>query len=557
MLVAVLLHIIIIAGCLWTGFLFYTCILNTKEKKPLVFYAVTGLIVHSTIIQVALLFFPINPVFAVAFFFILTIIAAINANIFRDFWKIFVDEISSFPISAKFFIISLWLMIAMTSSGPIMMDDTDSYHLQNIKWIQEYGSVPGLVNLHERFGFNSSWFSSVASLNFSSKTTGGFTLLNSVLSLLLGYWFISKCDQLRKANNLLGAFAILITLMACLIVWPLLRGNAATTNYDFIATCIVLVLFSEIFLSPSEQILPSMEWIIWPAYLFTVRIINFPLLLLSLSALIILIQQKKLKALFSLMAYCLLLIIPFLIRNTVIAGYPFYPATSFDLFNADWKPDPQITEKLLEYIKYYNRVSTTYLEIEQTKALGPNWVPTWFKYLFSFDKVLVISGLIGILLSITMIAFKRNKKAALLLLISITWLLTWFFISPDPRFVYGILLYGIFLLAYYLISPIKNVQLLRRVTNILVMLIVAGTTFYSISKLWKQKDLRNWIKPAELPQPPVKEFLIGGITFRIPAPINNNWNARCYGSKPPCLYKLDPRLKPRGKNIRNGFRLEK
>jgi hypothetical protein len=272
---------------------------------------------------------------------------------------------------------------------------------------------------------------------------------------------------------------------------------------------------------------------------------------------IILIKQKKTKALLFSMAYCLLLIIPFLIRNTLIAGYPFYPATSFDLFNVDWKPDPLLTEKLLEYIKYYNRVSTTYLEIEQTKALGTNWAPSWFKYLFSFDKALVISGLTGILLSFIKIFIKRNKSTALLLAISIIWLILWFFISPDPRFVYGILLFGIFLLAYYIISLIKNIQLLKSIADILVILIIAGSAFYSISKLWKQKEYRNWIKPAELPQPPVKEFVINGITFRIPETINNNWNARCYGTDLPCLYKIDPRLKPRGKDIRNGFRLEK
>jgi hypothetical protein len=51
--------------------------------------------------------------------------------------------------------------------------------------------------------------------------------------------------------------------------------------------------------------------------------------------------------------------------------------------------------------------------------------------------------------------------------------------------------------------------------------------------------------------------VIDGITFRIPGSMNNNWNARCYGTDLPCLYKIDPRLKLRGKNIHSGFRLEK
>ena len=172
-----------------------------------------------------------------------------------------------------------------------MMDDTESYHIQSIKWIQEYGSVPGLVNLHERFGFNSSWFSSVALFSFSSKTTGGFTVLNSVLSMWLCYWFISKYNQFQKENNLQAAFAILTIFIVSIVIWPLIRGNAATTNYDFITTCIVLILFTEIFFS--EKISPSIEWIIWPVYLFTVRIINFPLLALKFICFYIIYKAKK------------------------------------------------------------------------------------------------------------------------------------------------------------------------------------------------------------------------------------------------------------------------
>ncbi|EMO63800.1 hypothetical protein LEP1GSC133_1179, partial [Leptospira borgpetersenii serovar Pomona str. 200901868] len=33
--------------------------------------------------------------------------------------------------------------------------DSGLYHIQSIKWIQEYSVVPGLANLHGRFGFNS------------------------------------------------------------------------------------------------------------------------------------------------------------------------------------------------------------------------------------------------------------------------------------------------------------------------------------------------------------------------------------------------------------------
>src|SRR5204862_1114761 len=193
---------------------------------------------------------------------------------FINLFKKFFFEFSTWSTLLLILFLLTWILILLINAGPTMMDDTETYHIQSIKWIKEYGSVPGLVNLHERFGFNSSWFSSVALFSFSSKTTGGFTVLNSVISVWLCYWFIGKINQFQKENNTKAVFAILSVFIVSLAIWPLVRGNAATTNYDFITTSIVLILSTEVFFN--EKISPQIELIIWPAYLFTVRLINFP-----------------------------------------------------------------------------------------------------------------------------------------------------------------------------------------------------------------------------------------------------------------------------------------
>lgn len=548
MLSLLIAHIVVTAFCLWSGALFYKFFPENNQHRNILHYLISGLILLTALTQLIALFFPINIYSKLVIFGILLLLSIhkkINVGAFITAIK--------FRLSLLLFL-SGALVILLFNAGPIIMDDTESYHIQSIKWIQEYGSVPGLVNLHERFGFNSSWFTSVALFSFLPKTAGGYTVLNSVLSLWLCYWFILKYEQYQK-ENIAATFAILVVFICCLAIWPLLRGNAATTNYDFITTAIVIVLFTEVFLA--KDFSPSVEWIIWPAYLFTIRIINFPLLLLSIIALLFFIKQKSFKDLYLPVVFCLLFITPFVVRNIILTGYPFYPATSYDFANVDWKPDPQNTERLLEYIKYYNRVSTTYLEIEQTKALGANWIPSWFNYLFLFDKLLVIAGIAGILMSMAKQFAQKNKNTILLLFVTLAWLTCWFIISPDPRFVYGILLFGILLLAFHFISLIKNLNIVKAAMNTIIVTMIVGLFYYFISKSWKQKEYRNWLLPATLPQPPVKEVVIDEITFRIPEPVNNNWNARCYGTKLPCLYKIEAGLKPRGKKIRDGFRLEK
>jgi len=543
-------QIIITLICLWSGILFYKFFPSKNEPRPIIYYLLSGLILLTSLTQVIVLFFPITIYTRLGILGLLILLSIIK----RKNTKFFIPEIKVSASLILFFIV--WAVILLINAGPTMMDDSESYHIQSIKWIQEYGSVPGLVNLHVRFGFNSSWFSSVALFSFSSKTTGGFTVMNSIISVWLCYWFIEKFNHFQKENNVQAAFAILSIIIISLVIWPLIRGNAATTNYDFITTFIVLIFFTEIYFS--EKTSPSIEWIIWPAYLITVRLINFPLLLLSLFAFILFIKQKQHRQLFLPIVYCLLLIVPFVIRSIIIAGYPFYPATYFDFTNVDWKADPQITEKFLEFIKYYNRVPTTYFDIEQTKALGSAWVPAWFQHLFLFDKILVLAGFTGVLFTgIKLFIQKNNYSKSIITGLMILWLISWFIIAPDPRFVYGVLLFGTFLLAYHLISFIKDPGSIKFLLNVLMILMIAALSYYLVSKPLKQTEYRNWISPLQLPQPPVKEFVIDGITFRIPELINNNWNARCYGTKLPCLYEIDPRLKMRGKKISNGFHLEK
>ena len=543
-------QIIITLACLWSGILFYKFFPAKNESRPIIYYLISGLILLTSLTQIIVLFLPITIYTKFGILGLLILLSIIK----RKSTKFSIPKIKISASLILFFIV--WAIILLINAGPTMMDDTESYHIQSIKWIKEYGSVPGIVNLHVRFGFNSSWFSSVALFSFSSKTTGGFTVMNSVISVWLCYWFIEKFNQFRKENSVQGAFAILSIFIVSLVIWSLIKGNAATTNYDFITTFIVLIFFTEVFFS--EKTSPSIEWIIWPVYLLTVRLINFPLLLLSLFAFILFIKQQQHRQLLLPLAYCFLLIFPFIIRSIIISGYPFYPATFFNFTNVDWKADQHITERFLEFIKYYNRVSTAYFDIEQTKALGSAWVPAWFQHLFPFDKILVLAGFTGILFTgIKLFIQKNNYSKSIITGLMILWLISWFIIAPDPRFVYGILLFGTFLLAYHLISFIKDPGSIRFSLNALIILMIAGLSYYLVSKPLRQKEYRNWISPLQLPQPPVKEFVIDGIIFRIPASINNNWNARCYGTELPCLYEIDPRLKMRGKKISNGFHLEK
>src|SRR6188768_2272297 len=204
-------QIIITLICLWSGILFYKFFPAKNESRPIIYYLVSGLILLTSLTQIIVLFFPITFHTRFGILGLLILLSVIK----RKNAKIFIPKLK---VSASLILFLIfWATILLINAGPTMMDDTESYHIQSIKWIQEYGSVPGLVNLHERFGFNSSWFSSVALFSFSSKTTGGFTVLNSVLSMWLCYWSISKYNRYPNENNVQAAFAVFVIFIACLL----------------------------------------------------------------------------------------------------------------------------------------------------------------------------------------------------------------------------------------------------------------------------------------------------------------------------------------------------
>ncbi|WP_152267438.1 LIC_10190 family membrane protein [Agriterribacter humi] len=563
MLLMLFLHVFITISCLWAGYLYYRLINgNTKSGKHFIIHAINGLIILTLLTQLSALFIPIGNVFSLLLFLLLILSAVYMRKTFTGLLKNIFSNITRLSVAGKICLVCLWLIVLMLNTGPLIMDDTESYHIQMVQWIEAYGSVPGIANLHERYGFNSSWFSSVAVFHFSFRNLNTFTALNGALSLWFCLYFAEIGFHRYKKENVSLCFAALVTLLFSFASWPVIRGNAATVNYDYITMLVILVLCIETYLCKAGQkdfdLLP--EWLIWPVYLFTVRIINYPLLLLSIFAIIYLLKNKKWYHLSSFTIIALLLMLPFLTRNIIVSGYPFYPSPFLDYFNVDWKTPPEVLEHLLRFIKYYNRVSTGILDIETTASLnGMNWIPLWFKYMTVYDQLIFLPGIAGII--IYGISIWRNGKKEfshyrILTMSLILFLTSWFCIAPDPRFIYGFLIAGIFFL-FNSINRLLNAHIINKMIYTVTIILMLCIAPYIVYKHVENYSFKNCVIPASLPQPAVKEKQIGEIIVRIPEKINGNWNPRCYGTPLPCLYSIYPGLEARGKTIREGFRINK
>ena len=104
-------------------------------------------------LQIWNLFFPVNSVFAAIFLAVAVCGFAWNRKDLRNMTSCRASVL--IPVGI---LLMLTLWVANRAMSPIFHYDTGLYHFANTRWLCEYPIVPGLANLHGRFGYNCSYF---------------------------------------------------------------------------------------------------------------------------------------------------------------------------------------------------------------------------------------------------------------------------------------------------------------------------------------------------------------------------------------------------------------
>ncbi|HVZ57642.1 MAG TPA: hypothetical protein VG870_13345, partial [Chitinophagaceae bacterium] len=166
------------------------------------------------------------------------------------------------PVTALGYLGFLGLVAALLftlASRPPVMEDMDLYHLQIIRWNQEFGTVPGLANLYLRYGFYSNWLYDVAffALPFRQEN---FLYLNLTLAIWFTGFLLNRLHAYMqlpptRQHRFLAGLALLV-LLFCLAEWKLIRGSSRSTSYDFavaVFALVFLLLATESLLQPGSR----------------------------------------------------------------------------------------------------------------------------------------------------------------------------------------------------------------------------------------------------------------------------------------------------------------
>lgn len=340
----------------------------------------------------------------------------------------------------------LFMLLVYISSGSTWHYDTDLYHAQAIRWIEEFGAVKGLGNLHNRFAYNSAFFCLQAlfsmkfAVNQSLHSVNGF-----VTFLLLSYAFstlsIWKKERLKISDFLkIGLFIYFGYLENSLLI--------SSPGSDVLTLCMVLYIsakWAELAERGEKSPVPYGILCLLAVWTVTIKLSSAFLVFLAVYPIILMVRQKKWKQIDVFLAMGLVIILPFLIRNIVISGYLVYPYAAIDLFDVDWKMAASVAADDSKEIMAWGRGLTSRALYDADFC---TWFPKWYDNLQTETQVLFIANFVCMVLLTGYLAWTCLKKrradgSVFLLLVSMAQVVMWFMTAPLLR-------YG---LAYMLLLP--------------------------------------------------------------------------------------------------------
>lgn len=409
----------------------------------------------------------------------------------------------------------LVLLFAYGSSRGYMHYDTGLYHAQSIRWIEEYGVVPGLANLHSRFGYNSAAFALCALFGGAGLTRfpmhcvpGFFALLCAVKTTAL--LSLPKRRRVQLSDFLyIGCIFYLVSVFRELV-------SPASDYFAMLILFFILMTWTELLERKEKEILPYGLLALYLVYAATVKLSTAVLFVLVLHPAVLLLQQRKWKQIGLYLGLGVVIAFPYLARNVLISGWLFYPFTFFDLFPVDWKISKGYADSDAFEIQVYAK---EIFDVYQKDQPFWQWYPNWLSAQALLDKLLVGLDWLAVPVGAGLMAaslYKRRFSFALLESAAILGFFFWQFGAPLVRYGY---FYVLFLplvtfgaLYVYFAGKGKGFRLF-----VIVLVAFLGYRGYNlINMVFEMADQPYYVYQQDYGDNPATTYEVDGVTIYVP-----------------------------------------
>ena len=461
------------------------------------------------------------------------------------------------PIQCVVGILFVVLIVFGTSRGYFHWD-TGLYHAQSIRWIEEYGVVEGLANLHSRFAYNSSAFAASAfySMGFlfgqpMHALAGFLVLISGRMVFRLTEIFIDKkikvshfmeigilyyisfiyIDMISPASDFFVQLIILDTLLLWILLWE--EENECKVNKNTMGYALLAMSL---------------------CFMVTVKFSMFPFLLFSILPIARFVKEKRYKLIMMFVCVGILIVMPFLLRNIVISGWLLYPSTLINIGEFDWKiPIEQVqfdSKEICAYARGFESVEGYFEPMNK-------WIPGWFAQLKVIEKAFVLLNIFSIMGSLFVGIWLyirkeivENSMVLFMLFISVIGVGFWFATAPLVRYGYAYLIILPVIFWGYLYQITKEkIKWLSLLVCIGMMICVIWCGRVIKSKVILLIDQPYYVKQQDYVDGDASiTYNIGGTIIYVP-----DYFGQIGYNKFPSSPKIQE-IEMRGENLESGFR---
>lgn len=291
--------------------------------------------------------------------------------------------------------LAVFCIMAYGTSHGFMHYDSDLYHAQAIHWIEDYGIVKGLGNLHVRLAYNSAAFplSALFSMSFLGKQS--YHVMAGFFALLLAWQCVDIRNAYRRGHFVISDFARIAAIYYLFTIYDEMMAPAS--DY-FLSTLVfyIMIHWLDMNVKHEKSYVPYILLSLLGVFAITVKLSAAPLLLLSIIPIHRLLTDRtkeKMAAFWISVGLAFLIALPFLIRNVVISGWLLYPVTMLDFFGFSWKIPKGVAQfdakEIRTFGKGYNDVAA-YGDVSFAQ-----WVPRWFSQIGGISKVMLILSIVA------------------------------------------------------------------------------------------------------------------------------------------------------------------
>ena len=333
----------------------------TKVRIPIHFFRsiVVGIASLLILLSAFHFFYPINGyVHLFIIGMILSLIVIFRVGLLKTIQKQLNTIYSQSPLAILMQCCVVLFFAYMATDMPFYNLDEGRYHFQAMLWTQHFKIIPGLANLHDRFGSNSSWYLLNSLFDVSVFNKKVFHVINPLMMLYLILYVLFEVSSFKKDYR---NYSVLLMVLCLYYIcnfsffrfWYL---NGITPDMG-------VFFFSNVFLIQFLWTIVNLRSILFPYNLTILSLIALSallsrssgILLAASSFILLIVMLKRLNVRYLILNIVLfvLVVLIFLTRNFILSGHPLFPSNALSIINVDWRFPDKYLNAFANYVPNY------------------------------------------------------------------------------------------------------------------------------------------------------------------------------------------------------------